>query len=111
MENNWIKVWIAPDIGGKVWGALDKKTGKYFIYHNNVVKFRDVAMRGPWTSGGIEFNFGSIGHAPTTATPVDYYYQYNSNTNMHVIYQIRAIRNHLFGGSIKVLANDVLIIT
>ena len=34
-------------------------------------------MRGPWTSGGIEFNFGSIGHAPTTATPVDYHIQNN----------------------------------
>lgn len=30
-------------------------------------------MRGPWTSGGIEFNFGIIGHAPTSSTPIDYY--------------------------------------
>jgi tetratricopeptide (TPR) repeat protein len=72
MENRWIKLWIAPDIGGKIWGALDKSTGKYFIYFNKVVKFREIAMRGPWTSGGIEFNFGSIGHAPSTANPVDY---------------------------------------
>jgi hypothetical protein len=79
MENNWIKVWIAPDMGGKVYGALDKNTGKYFIYYNNVVKFREIAMRGPWTSGGIEFNFGSIGHAPTTATPVDYHFQNNND--------------------------------
>lgn len=79
LENKWIKVWVAPDIGGKVWGALDKKTNKYFIYHNNVVKFRDIAMRGPWTSGGIEHNFGSIGHAPTTSTPVDYSWQKNDD--------------------------------
>lgn len=79
MENHWIKLWIAPDMGGKIWGALDKKTGKYFIYFNNVVKFREIAMRGPWTSGGIEFNFGSIGHAPTTATPVDYMMQKNED--------------------------------
>lgn len=77
MENKWIRLWIAPDIGGKIWGAQDKKTGKYFIYFNNVVKFRNIAMRGPWTSGGIEFNFGSIGHAPTVATPVDYRFQNN----------------------------------
>lgn len=72
LENRWIKVWIAPGIGGKVWGALNKADNRYFIYFNNVVKFRDIAMRGAWTSGGIEFNFGTIGHAPTTATPVDY---------------------------------------
>jgi tetratricopeptide (TPR) repeat protein len=36
------------------------------------MKFRNIALRGPWTSGGIEFNFGVIGHTPATATPVDY---------------------------------------
>jgi len=55
-----------------VWGALDKSTGREFIYFNHAVKFRDIAMRGPWCSGGIEFNFGIMGHAPTTATPVDW---------------------------------------
>ncbi|MFO7616954.1 MAG: DUF5107 domain-containing protein, partial [Bacteroidales bacterium] len=72
LENQWIRVLISPEMGGKVLGAFEKSTGRDFIYYNKVVKFRDIAMRGPWTSGGIEFNFGSIGHAPTTATPVDY---------------------------------------
>ncbi len=72
MENEWIKVLIAPEIGGKVLGAIEKSTGEEFLYFNKVIKFRDVAMRGAWTSGGIEFNFGSIGHAPSTSTPVDY---------------------------------------
>jgi Flp pilus assembly protein TadD len=77
LENSWIKVWITPEIGGKIWGALDKRNNRHFIYYNNVVKFRDIAMRGAWTSGGIEFNFGIIGHAPTTATPVDYFKRIN----------------------------------
>jgi tetratricopeptide (TPR) repeat protein len=72
LENPYIRVLIAPEIGGKVLGATEKSTGRDFIYYNRVVKFRDVAMRGAWTSGGIEFNFGDLGHAPTTATPVDY---------------------------------------
>ena len=29
-------------------------------------------MRGPWTSGGVEGNYGIIGHTPNCATPVDY---------------------------------------
>ena len=45
---------ILPEVGGKIWSAIEKSTGKSFIYYNHVVKFRDVAMRGPWTSGGIE---------------------------------------------------------
>lgn len=72
LENDHIKVTLFPEVGGKIWGAVDKTTGKDFIYKNGVAKFRDIAMRGPWTSGGIEFNFGIIGHAPTSSTPVDY---------------------------------------
>lgn len=72
LENEFIKVFILPEVGGKIWGAIEKSTGKDFIYKNEVMKFRNIAMRGPWTSGGIEFNFGIIGHTPSTATPVDY---------------------------------------
>ncbi len=72
LENPFISVAVLPRVGGKVWGATDKTTGREFLYTNHVMKFREIALRGPWTSGGIEFNFGIVGHAPTTATPVDY---------------------------------------
>ena len=72
LENEFIKVMVLPEIGGKIWGAWEKATGKPFVYYNQVVKFRDVAMRGPWTSGGIEANYGIIGHTPNCATPMDY---------------------------------------
>ena len=75
LENDYIQVSLLPQIGGKVWGAIEKSTGEEFIYQNDVVKFRNISMRGPWTSGGIEFNFGIIGHSPATATPVDYIIQ------------------------------------
>jgi tetratricopeptide (TPR) repeat protein len=79
LENDYIKLWVTPEIGGKIWGAIEKATGKEFIYYNHAVKFRDVAMRGPWTSGGIELNFGVIGHAPTCSTPVDYLIRKNDD--------------------------------
>ncbi|MBU6366880.1 MAG: DUF5107 domain-containing protein, partial [Gemmatimonadetes bacterium] len=72
LENAYLKVQILPEIGGKIWNAVEKRTGRSFIYDNRVVKFRDIAMRGPWTSGGIEANYGIIGHTPAVATPVDY---------------------------------------
>jgi Tfp pilus assembly protein PilF len=72
LENDYLTVWVVPSIGGKVWSAYDRVNHRDFLYHNPVVKFRDVALRGPWTAGGLEFNFGVIGHAPTCATPVDY---------------------------------------
>ena len=79
LENEKIRVTMLPEIGGKVWGAVDKVTGKPFLYYNNVVKFRNIALRGPWCSGGIEFNFGITGHAPTSATPVDWFVRKNSD--------------------------------
>jgi tetratricopeptide (TPR) repeat protein len=72
LRNDLITVLITPEIGGKIWGAFENKTGRPFIYYNGAVKFRDVAMRGPWTSGGLEANYGIIGHAPSCAAPVDY---------------------------------------
>src|SRR5919107_865041 len=72
MENDYLRVTVMPEVGGKIWSAIEKSTGKSYIYYNHTVKFRDVAMRGPWTSGGIEPNYGIIGHTPNCATPVDY---------------------------------------
>ncbi|HQX82115.1 MAG TPA: DUF5107 domain-containing protein, partial [Vicinamibacterales bacterium] len=85
LENDLIEVFVLPEIGGKVWGARVKKTGHEFIYRNEVVKFRNIALRGPWTSGGIEFNFGVIGHTPATATPVDYVLKQNPDGSVSCI--------------------------
>jgi len=79
LENDYIEVFVLPEVGGKVWGAVVKETGHEFIYRNEVMKFRNIALRGPWTSGGIEFNFGIIGHTPATATPVDYLLRENDD--------------------------------
>ena len=38
LENEFIKVFILPEIGGKVWGAIEKSTGEEFLYKNEVIK-------------------------------------------------------------------------
>ncbi|MDH3648437.1 MAG: DUF5107 domain-containing protein [Saprospiraceae bacterium] len=85
LENDYIEVSVLPQVGGKVWGAIEKSTGEEFIYRNEVMKFRNISMRGPWTSGGIEFNFGIIGHHPSTATPVDYKLRENDDGSVSCI--------------------------
>ena len=85
LENDYVQVFVMPEVGGKVWGAIEKSTGNEFIYRNEVVKYRNISMRGPWTSGGIEFNFGLIGHHPSTATPVDYVIQENEDGSVSCI--------------------------
>lgn len=79
LENPYLSVSVLPQAGGKVWGATDKSANREFLYTNHVLKFREIALRGPWTSGGIEFNFGIVGHAPSTATPVDYVLRKNAD--------------------------------
>ena len=85
LENDLIEVFVLPEAGGKVWGAVVKRTGHEFIYRNEVMKFRNIALRGPWTSGGIEFNFGVIGHTPSTATSVDYVLRENPDGSVSCI--------------------------
>jgi tetratricopeptide (TPR) repeat protein len=77
LENDFIRLAVMPEMGGKIWEAYEKSQHFPFIFSGHSVKFRDVALRGPWTSDGIEFNFGDIGHATTTSTPVDYFTRTN----------------------------------
>lgn len=85
MENDYIKVMILPEIGGKIWTAIEKSTNQSFIYYNHAIKFRDIAMRGPYTSGGLELNYGIIGHTPNCATPVDYIIKNNDDGSISCI--------------------------
>jgi hypothetical protein len=32
LENDYIKLMILPEIGGKIWSAIEKSTGQSFIY-------------------------------------------------------------------------------
>jgi predicted Zn-dependent protease len=88
LENTYIRLTILPQIGGKIWSAVEKSTGKPIVYENHVVKFRDIAMRGPWTSGGIEPNYGIIGHTPNSVTPVDYLTRKNADGSVSCIISV-----------------------
>ncbi|HWK08016.1 MAG TPA: DUF5107 domain-containing protein [Puia sp.] len=79
LQNDYIRLLILPEIGGKIWAAIERSSGRPYLYYNHAVKFRDVAMRGPWTSGGLEANYGIIGHTPNCATPVDYVTRVNED--------------------------------
>ncbi len=35
LENDYIQIYVCPEIGGKIWGANEKSTGKEFIYCNH----------------------------------------------------------------------------
>lgn len=70
LENEYLKVMILPELGGRVQMAYDKIKERYFIYYNHVIKPALVGLTGPWISGGIEFNWPQH-HRPSTFLPVD----------------------------------------
>lgn len=77
LENDYIRLSVMPEMGGKVWEAYEKSRQYPFVFSTHVVKFRDISLRGAWTTGGLEFNFADIGHATTASTPVDYFIRTN----------------------------------
>ena len=70
LENEYIKVMLLPELGGRVQMAYDKIKERHFVYYNHVVKPALVGLLGPWISGGIEFNWPQH-HRPSTFMPVD----------------------------------------
>lgn len=70
LENEYIKVMVLPELGGRVQMAYDKIKKRHFVYYNHVIKPALVGLAGPWISGGIEFNWPQH-HRPSTYMPVD----------------------------------------
>ncbi|MBO5534644.1 MAG: DUF5107 domain-containing protein, partial [Clostridia bacterium] len=71
LENEYIRVMVLPELGGRIQRAYDKTNNYDFVYYNEVIKPALVGLTGPWISGGIEFNWPQH-HRPTTFAPTDY---------------------------------------
>ncbi len=70
LENEYLKVMVLPELGGRIQMALDKTNNYHFVYYNRVIKPALVGLAGPWISGGIEFNWPQH-HRPSTFHPID----------------------------------------
>ncbi|MDF1573069.1 MAG: DUF5107 domain-containing protein [Bacteroidales bacterium] len=71
LENDYLKIMLLPELGGRVQMAYDKMKERHFVYYNEVIKPALVGLTGPWISGGIEFNWPQH-HRPSTYEPVDF---------------------------------------
>ena len=70
IENEYLRLMILPELGGRIHIALDKTNNDDLFYRQNVIKPALVGLAGPWISGGIEFNWPQH-HRPSTFMPVD----------------------------------------
>ncbi len=78
LENEFVKIMILPELGGRVHRAYDKIRKRDFIYYNQVIKPALVGLTGPWISGGIEFNWPQH-HRPSTYEPIDFTIEENAD--------------------------------
>lgn len=62
LENEFLRVRVLPEVGGKVWSIYAKPENRDLLLSNPVYQPGNLALRNAWTSGGIEFNIGQIGH-------------------------------------------------
>ena len=71
LENQYVKICVLPEIGGRVFSGLDKTNNYDFIYRQHVIKPALIGMLGAWISGGVEWNIPHH-HRATTFMAVDH---------------------------------------
>jgi tetratricopeptide (TPR) repeat protein len=71
LENEYVRLMILPEIGGRIHIGFDKTNNYDFFYRQRVIKPALVGLLGPWISGGVEFNWPQH-HRPSTFMPVQH---------------------------------------
>lgn len=71
LENEYVKVCVLPEIGGRIFSAVDKTNGYNFFYKQSVIKPALIGMLGAWISGGVEWNIPHH-HRTSSFNPILY---------------------------------------
>ncbi|MEM9848491.1 MAG: DUF5107 domain-containing protein [Bacteroidota bacterium] len=78
LENDYLKVCVLPEVGGRLFYATDKTNDYELFYRQHVIKPAHIGMVGAWISGGIEFCVFHH-HRASTNMPVDYKLESNED--------------------------------
>lgn len=78
VENEYIDLGIMPELGGRIYYAVDKTNNYNWFYHNHVIKPSLIGMVGNWISGSLAWGFPHH-HGPNTVEPMDYKIEENAN--------------------------------
>ncbi|MEP7270364.1 MAG: DUF5107 domain-containing protein [Acidobacteriota bacterium] len=54
LENEYLRVELLPELGGRIWSARDKTTNREIFYHTSVIKPTAYNQRGGWPAGNLE---------------------------------------------------------
>ena len=68
IENEFLKVSFCSEFGGRIWSALDKKSGEEMFFHNNSFKSYEAGCGGAYIGAGMELNYPQA-HSITNCMP------------------------------------------
>jgi len=54
LENEYLRIIVLPELGGRIWSARDKTTNREIFYHTSVIKPTAYNQRGGWPAGNLE---------------------------------------------------------
>ena len=66
LGNEYTEIGVMPEIGGRIFHAIDRQTGYNFFYRQHVVRPALIGMIGSWISGGVEWNIPHHHRASST---------------------------------------------
>jgi len=78
LENEYVKIGIMPEIGGRIFEGVDKTNGYDFFYRQHVIKPALIGLIGAWISGGVEWNIPHH-HRASTFIPVQHLLEENKD--------------------------------
>ncbi len=78
LENEYLRIGVLPEIGGRIFEGIDKTNGYNFIYRQHVIKPALIGLIGAWISGGLEWNIPHH-HRASTFIPVQYRMEENAD--------------------------------
>ncbi len=71
LDNEYVKVCVLPEIGGRILSATDKTDNYEIFYRQTGIKPALIGMLGAWLSGGVEWNIPHH-HRPSSFMPIDW---------------------------------------
>ncbi len=54
LENEYLRIVILPELGGRIWSARDKTANREIFYYTSVIKPTVYNQRGGWPAGNLE---------------------------------------------------------
>ncbi len=64
LENEHLRATILPEVGGRLWSLVHRPSNRELLHVNPVFQPANLAVRGAWVAGGVEWNACVYGHSP-----------------------------------------------